>query len=93
MLGIQPATSGDYQQVQSEPGGRRVKALLRAYGPVDDPLNVAGANDRNGDLVLHQGSYWLVIGAQVRDILGRPVSHIRYLLAQEIEHGDGEVVS
>jgi hypothetical protein len=93
LLGIQPATAADYQQVEANPEGRRLGSMLRAYGPVENPLTAAGENERNGDLVLYRGAYWLVIGAHVRDTLGRPVSHIRYLLAQEIEHGDGEVVS
>jgi hypothetical protein len=93
ILGIQPATAGDYEQVQANPEGRRLGALLRAYGPLENPLNVAGADNRNGDLVLHDGRYWLVIGKHVREHLSARVRHTRYLLAQEIEHSDGEVVS
>jgi hypothetical protein len=94
LLGIQPATPGDYERLQANPEGRRIAGLLRAYGPVENPLNVGG-EDTNlpGDLVLHEDRYWLVIGRHVRDILGSPVSHTRYLLAREIEAGEGEVVS
>lgn len=92
-LGIQPATAGDYERVQSEPGGRRISALLRAYGPLEPVLSVAGDGNTNGDLVQYDGRYWLVIGKHPRRHLSARVRHIRYLLAQEVEHSDGEVVS
>lgn len=94
LLGIQPASAADYERLQANPEGRRIAALARAYGPLDDLLHVAGAEtNRPGDLVEHEGAWWLVIGRHVRDILGPPVSHARYLLAREIERGDGEVTS
>ena len=93
MLGLQPATAADYEKVQANPEGRRVAALLRAYGPLSEPLNVAGEDNSNGDLVIHDGHHWLVIGKHVRNLVSSRFSHIRYLLAREIEHSDGEVVS
>jgi hypothetical protein len=94
-MGIQPATAGDYERLQSTPGGRRFAALLRAYVDLDAPtLMPAGESEAElpGDLVLYQGHRWLVIGRHTRDQLGtRGVSHIRYLLARQIEAGFEEV--
>lgn len=94
MLGIQPATAGDYERLQANQEGRRIAALARVYGPSDNLLTCAGdVSHAPGDLVDHEGGWWLVIGRHLRPILGRPVSHARYLIAREIEAGDGEVPS
>ena len=47
----------------------------------------------NGLRQPRRGERWLVIGRHVREKLGPPVSHIRYLLAREVERSDGEVTS
>lgn len=99
LLGIQPAKADDYERLQSLPSGRQFMALKRAYADLDSaPLVPAGLGEGEpelpGDLVLHEGARWLVIGRHTRDQFGSiGVSHVRYLIAREIQTGFAEVTT
>lgn len=89
---VQPASTADYQRLEAMPGGRRTTNLLRLY--CDIQLAVAGDADHPGDLILIDGTRYLVIGRMDRHVLGlQGVSHWRYLLVPEIETVPGEVTA
>lgn len=91
LAGIQPATAMDYQLMEPNAEGRRIKALFRIY--TSTKLNVAGDGDSPGDIVLDDEGYrLLIIGKQDRHILMSDVSHYKYYAVREIEHVNGEKV-
>lgn len=85
IAGVQPASSADYDQMQSLLEGRRIEAMVRIYtGAV---LNVAGKDWNNGDvLVWPQGQQ----GRNYRVIARSPwqsglLNHYRYHAVLELE--------
>ncbi len=76
---VQPAKAGDYDMLQANPEGRRVRAAVRIY--TDAVLNVAGQDWTNGDrLVWDAGPLageYLLVG--VSPWQSGVISHYRYL--------------
>lgn len=94
ILNIQPASTGDYERLASEPGGRRYASMLRAYADAGLDLVVAGDGPIAGAIVIVGGDRYLVVGkSQWRVIPGAPTNHTRYLLAREAEAAQGEALA
>ena len=83
VISLQPATPSDYQKrAESEPGGDRVSGLMVGYTALEDALTPSGKDGKTGDLVQHEGRWWLCVAVSRRDVLaGSPVCHARHLLA------------
>lgn len=76
---VQPASAGDYQQLEAENSGRRIRAAVRIY--TNATLNVAGQDWRNGDRLVWDkapmpGEYMLV---GVSPWQSAVIPHYRYL--------------
>jgi hypothetical protein len=76
---VQPAKAADYDQLEANPEGRRIRAAVRIYS--SEVLNVAGQDWTNGDrLVWGAGptaGEYLVVG--VAPWQSGVISHFRYL--------------
>lgn len=79
LASVQPATSGDYDQMRAEPGGRRIERLVRVYTRAR--LDVAGESDRNGAILLWEGERYLFVA--VSPWRSTALRHYRYLAALE----------
>ena len=75
---VQPASSGDYDQMQAEQPGRRVERMVRIY--TDARLAVAGEGSTNGDFLSWMGERYLVVA--VSPWQSGVISHYRYLAAK-----------
>jgi len=76
---VQPAKTGDYDQLQANPDGRRVRAAVRIY--TSEVLDVAGQDWTNGDRLIWgagplAGEYLLVGVAPWQSGV---IPHYRYL--------------
>ncbi len=79
---IQPATKGDYDQLQAQDSGRRVESAIRLYTRVQ--LNVAGDDDTNGDIVIYSGDRYLITAESNWQMgMGGGVDHYRYLAVRQ----------
>jgi len=83
LASVQPATLADYDQMQAEPGGRRIERMVRVY--TSARLNVAGEDDRNGALLVWEGERYLFVA--VSPWRSTALKHYRYLAA--LERPDG----
>lgn len=94
LLNIQPASATDLQRMQQTDSGRRINAMLAAFGGLGNELNVAGDDGYAGDIVVYENKRWLVVGKSIfNSIDGGDTAHARYLLALEAEYGPGEVMA
>ncbi len=85
LASVQPAQTADYDKMAPLREGRRIEALVRIY--TSDLLNVAGADDRNGDRLSwpyapRPGEYLVI---DVSPWQSGVISHYRYLAALEVE--------
>lgn len=85
LASIQPAKLIDYDAMRPLREGRRIEAMVRIY--TDSVLNVAGANDSNGDRLRwpyapRPGEYLVI---DVSPWQSNVISHFRYLAALEVE--------
>jgi hypothetical protein len=93
---IQMARPQDMVALEPLLEGRRRSRVIRLY--TDTRLNPVSQepNGNPGDLVLYDGSEYLIIGEADYTFLKRtrqtPVSHFRYYAAETIEHAADEVV-
>lgn len=87
---IQPAEAGDFQDAVADPAGRRYSARLCLRTASRLAVARPAPNAEPGDIVLHDGARWLIIGEQSWNVLGRPVSHYAYLIIPEGEGGQAE---
>ncbi len=78
---IQPAKKDDYDQLQALAEGRRVESAVRIYTRTQ--LNVAGEDERNGDLVVYRGDRYLVTAGSDWNMRMRGVNHYRYLAVRQ----------
>lgn len=72
---VQPASSGDYDQVKAEQPGRRVERMVRIY--TDVRLTAAGEDNTNGDSLVWEGERYLVVA--VSPWRSTALKHYRYL--------------
>ncbi|WP_237173039.1 hypothetical protein [Paracandidimonas lactea] len=72
---VQPATKGDYDQLQAEQSGRRIERLVRLY--TDARLPVAGEDRTNGAILLWEGERYLLVA--VSPWRSTALKHYRYL--------------
>ncbi|MGB3276116.1 MAG: hypothetical protein WBA82_08005 [Castellaniella sp.] len=77
LASVQPASSGDYDQMQAEQPGRRIERMVRLY--TDVRLNVAGENSTNGDSLEWLGERYLLVA--VSPWQSGIIPHYRYLAA------------
>ncbi|WP_029046241.1 hypothetical protein [Cupriavidus sp. amp6] len=82
---VQPLRLSDYDELQAQMEGRRIEAAVRIY--TGEVLNVAGANDRNGDKLIwpfapRPGEYLVVA---VSPWQSGVIPHYRYHAVLEIE--------
>lgn len=85
LASVQPARQIDYDQMAALHEGRRIEAMVRIY--TDAVLNVAGADDSNGDRLVwpyapRPGEYLVI---DVSPWQSRVISHYRYWAALEVE--------
>lgn len=91
-MNIQPPNNIDYTRLQAVAPGRRLSSMLTAFADLGAGLRVAG-DGHPGDVVIYNGSRWLVIGESRWDSFDDPdTSHIVYALALEAEHSAGEAI-
>jgi hypothetical protein len=83
MASIQPATASDYDQMQAEPGGRRIECMVRVYTAAR--LDVAGEANSNGAVLLWEGERYLFVA--VSPWRSTALAHYRYLAALETPDG------
>jgi hypothetical protein len=72
---VQPASSGDYDQMKAEQPGRRVERMVRIY--TDARLTTAGEDNTNGDSLIWEGERYLVVA--VSPWRSTALKHYRYL--------------
>lgn len=84
-MSIQEPNQSDYQaNSESAIGGDRIRGLASAYTALADALTPSGRDGAPGDLVQHDGAWWLCVGASKLDVLiGTPVAHARHLLVRQ----------
>lgn len=85
LASVQPAPRADYDRIQALAEGRRIDAMVRVY--TDAVLNVAAADDRNGDRIVwpagpRPGDYLVVA---ITPCQSGVIPHYRYLAALEVE--------
>ena len=84
-MGVQPASQADYADVEAGPDGQRYTEMRRAYTGLSDALVPMAKGGAPGDLVLLDGSEWLVMGRVVHDTFGSEVSHVKHLIVRADE--------
>ncbi|KUE88888.1 hypothetical protein ASL20_09690 [Cupriavidus necator] len=85
LASVQPVSLSDQDELQARLEGRRIEAAVRIYTTA--VLNVAGADDRNGDRLIwphgsRQGDYLVV---SVSPWQSGVISHYRYHAVLELE--------
>lgn len=81
LASVQPATSGDYDELQSTQAGRRIERVVRVY--TGSRMNVAGEDLVNGDILLWEGSRYIFVA--VSPWRTTALKHYRYLASKELE--------
>jgi hypothetical protein len=75
MASVQPASSGDYDQMKAEQPGRRVERMVRIYTTAR--LTAAGEDNTNGDSLVWEGNRYLVVA--MSPWRSTALKHYRYL--------------
>lgn len=86
-LSIQ-AAGRDAEMLIQEPGGARTDGVLRAFGPVNNPLRAKNAlTGYPGDRVLVEDEWWIVAAETQRENrhIARTLHHRKYLLVRIVE--------
>lgn len=81
LASVQPATSSDYDELRSNPEGRRIERVVRVY--TDSRLSVAGESLTNGDILLWEGARYIFVA--VSPWRTTVLKHFRYLASKELE--------
>lgn len=81
LASVQPATLSDYDKMQNQIGGKRIERMVRIY--TNTRLNVAGENGTNGDILIWEGSRYIV--SAVSPWRTTPLRHYRYWAIKELE--------
>lgn len=78
---VQPSSLSDNDQLQNMLGGKRIERAVRIY--TNTRLNVAGENGSNGDILIWQGTRYVV--SAVGQWRTTPLRHYRYIAIKELE--------
>lgn len=78
---VQPASLSDNDQLQNMLGGKRIERAVRIY--TNSRLNVAGENGSNGDILIWQGTRYVI--SAVGQWRTTPLRHYRYIAIKELE--------